>query len=288
MKDEAEPAISVAMSAYNSQDTVGRAIRSLLCQTFTDFELIIIDDGSTDDTVREILKFTDPRIRFFQGHSRKGLATRLNEAISLARGSIIARMDADDFSYPERFERQFAFLNAHNSVDLVGATGIAFRSSGKAIGAFRIATGHDDICRRPDLGFTVPHPTWMGRAAWFRKFPYPETALRAQDQAILLAAHRHSRFANLSEPLLGYHQDVPSLRSIVLGRWNYVRALSRETTNGASQLEFANGALQQVARILITAPSVALGGGEHLLKSRFRPATPGELSRFEAVRSSLG
>ncbi len=94
------PAISVIMSALNAERTIEIAIRSILWQTFTDWEFIVIDDGSTDSTRALVGNLRDPRIRLVPHSERRGLARRLNEAVSLVRGAYIARMDADDIAYP--------------------------------------------------------------------------------------------------------------------------------------------------------------------------------------------
>ena len=220
------PLITVALSVRNAEPTVARAIRSILVQTYPNFEFIIVDDGSTDGTAAQIESFTDPRITLINDNQSLGLAARLNQIVALARGSYIARMDGDDFSYPERFQRQIAFLHANPTIDLVGTGAVAFNAENEPIGAFRREYDHKDICARPELGFGIAHPTWMGRTAWFRRFPYPTGARRAQDQAVLIAAYRDSRFANLPDILFGYRQDAPTLNSVVGGRWHHLRALA--------------------------------------------------------------
>ena len=109
------------MSAWNGMPYVNAAIGSILSQTFCDFELIVIDDGSTDGTGEALAAYQDSRLRLYRRRQNAGLTKRLNEAIRLARGRYIARMDTDDVSSPERFERQVAFLDSHPNVALVGS-----------------------------------------------------------------------------------------------------------------------------------------------------------------------
>jgi glycosyltransferase involved in cell wall biosynthesis len=124
------------MPVRNAERTIIRAIKSVLAQTYPHFELVIIDDGSTDTTATRIASVTDPRIKLIVDGGSLGLAARLNEIAAVARGSLIARMDGDDFSYPDRFERQVAFLNANPAIDLVGTSAIAFRPTGEPLGTF--------------------------------------------------------------------------------------------------------------------------------------------------------
>ena len=96
--------ISVVLPAYNVQDTIGESIDSILSQTFTDFELIIINDGSQDNTEEVIHAYSDKRIRYYRNEKNEGLIYTLNRGLDLAQGKYIARMDADDVSLPTRFE----------------------------------------------------------------------------------------------------------------------------------------------------------------------------------------
>ena len=103
------PMISVLMSVYNAEEFLHEAIDSVLAQTYTNFEFIIIEDASTDKSQRIISSYEDPRITLIQNLSNLGLPRSLNKGINLAKGKYIARMDADDISLPERFEKQLSF-----------------------------------------------------------------------------------------------------------------------------------------------------------------------------------
>lgn len=113
------PCVSVILPVYNGLPYLERAIESVLSQSFGNFELLIIDDGSTDESAAVIAQFDDPRIRFFQ-QANRGLAATLNRAISLAQGKYIARQDQDDVCFPERFQKQVEFLDAHPEIGMVG------------------------------------------------------------------------------------------------------------------------------------------------------------------------
>jgi len=111
--------VSVVLPAYNCPAYLGMAIKSILDQTFENYEFIIIDDGSTDNTPEIIQTFIDPRIRFFQ-QQNQGLAATLNRGIELARGKYIARMDQDDISMPERLAKQVKYLDSHPECGMIG------------------------------------------------------------------------------------------------------------------------------------------------------------------------
>ncbi len=114
------PLVSAVLAVYNGEDYLKQSIDSILAQTFTDFELIIIDDGSTDSTAGIIEGYADRRIRALN-QPNQGLAAALNKGIKLAGGKYIARQDHDDMAYPERFAKQVDFLEQHERCGLIGA-----------------------------------------------------------------------------------------------------------------------------------------------------------------------
>ncbi|MBU2018619.1 MAG: glycosyltransferase family 2 protein, partial [Bacteroidetes bacterium] len=109
------------MSVYNGDKFLFEAIDSILHQTFTDFEFLIINDGSTDKTEEIILSFNDTRIVYHKNMSNEGLINCLNFGLLIAKGDYIARMDADDIAYPQRFEKQFLFMESNPEVGLLGS-----------------------------------------------------------------------------------------------------------------------------------------------------------------------
>ena len=122
------PKVSVIMPSYNSAQYITEAIESILNQTFTDFEFIIINDGSTDDTAKIIKEYAnkDHRIKFINHKKNKGFIGCLNECLDIASGEYIAKMDSDDISLPQRLEKQVKYLDEHPSVGMVGCGYRAF------------------------------------------------------------------------------------------------------------------------------------------------------------------
>jgi len=191
----------------------------VLEQSFGDFELLLLDDGSVDATPDIALRFGDPRVRLLRDGTKQGLAARLNQGISAAAGRYIARMDADDVCFPQRFERQAERLNADQTLDLVGCRALIFDDSGTATGLLPHRLSHEALCAQPWNGFYLAHPSWMGRVDWFRRYRYRTPELvRAQDQELLLRAYTDSRFAVLDEILLGYRLGPTPLRKTLSAR----------------------------------------------------------------------
>jgi glycosyltransferase involved in cell wall biosynthesis len=276
------------MSVLNSERTVGAALASIRAQTFPDWEFIILDDGSRDDTAHIVAATEDSRIRLVRGEATLGLAARLNQGVALARGNYIARMDGDDIAYPERLERQFAYMETHREVDLVGSAAMVFSSTVDAIGVYRITERHEEICARPEAGFALAHPTWFGRREWFGDAPYRPSVYRAEDQDLLLRRHRNSRFANLPDVLLGYRQERLRARHILYGRWHYTRALVAFARQSGDPVLAARGIGLQATRGAVTLALIGIGRDQAILARRFRAPEAEELSHWFAVRDSLG
>ena len=213
------PEISVLLPVRDGARTLALAMLSVLEQSFRDFELLVLDDGSVDASADIALRFGDPRVRLLRDGMKRGLAARLNQGIDAAAGRYIARMDADDVCFPDRFARQVARLNAESSLDLVACRALIFDDSGTATGLALHRLSHEALCAQPWNGFYLVHPSWMGRAGWFRRYRYQTPGLaRAQDQELLLRAYPDSRFAVVDEILLGYRMEPIALRKILSAR----------------------------------------------------------------------
>lgn len=131
------PIISVVMPVYNGEKYLSEAIDSILYQTYTDFEFIILNDGSTDNTEEIILSYDDPRIVYVKNEENLQIVETLNKGIALAKGKYIARMDADDISLPERFEKQLDILENHLSVQVIFSIVELVNENGVTIGSWK-------------------------------------------------------------------------------------------------------------------------------------------------------
>lgn len=202
---KATPLVTIAMPVFNAGKYLRPAVLSIVRQTHTNWELLIYNDGSTDDALQDIANICDTRIRILSDGENAGLAARLNECIDLAHGRFFARMDSDDVAYPERLARQVEALRNDPRLDLVAARAITINENSTATGLFPYSLTHAEICAQPWKGFYFPHPTWMGQIEWFRKYRYTVPApFFCEDQELLLRSYRESRFATVDEVLLGY------------------------------------------------------------------------------------
>jgi glycosyltransferase involved in cell wall biosynthesis len=282
------PLVSIGMSVFNAEQTVAMAIESLLRQTLQEWELLLVDDGSSDRTLEVLRRFNDPRIRLFSdSHGRKGLPARLNQCLDRAHGIYFARMDADDISYKERLERQVDFLRVHPEVDLLATGAICFKGDGQVLGLYPVANDHGTICRRYWWGFPMAHPTWMGRRSWFLRYRYRESARRVEDQDLLLRSFRSSRFAVLKDVLFGYRIERTSVRNSFWGRLYYCRALFSQAHDLPTFIDAAKGLTTHSLALARDFMRSAIAAGGVLNNRSMAPANPVLVDQWLAVWSGL-
>lgn len=286
-RDAAAPLVSVIMSMRNSAATVAEAVRSLQLQTLSSWELVVIDDGSHDASAAVVEGFADPRIRVVREAESRGLAARLNQAIGLARGEFIARMDSDDICFPERLERQINALRNDPSIDLLASSAVVFNDAGALIGILPVFTGHDEMVGRPFEGIPMPHPTWCGRAAWFRANPYDSALLKAEDQDLLLRSHRHSRFGALDEILLAYRQNRLDLAKILPGRHASIRSIWRYGGAHGEYLPALGGIAAHLAKGGLDVVTIGAGLNAVMQRQRLRAVPASVAERWQMLRRDL-
>lgn len=281
------PLVSIAMPVKNNRRTLPLTIESLLAQTHQNWELILIDDGSSDGTADVARSFNDPRIQVHPREASQGLAARLNEAIDLARGPYLARMDGDDIAYPERLSAQVEFLEANPDVDLVGAWTIVFDAKGTPFGKRSAPTEHEAICSYPVNGIPLAHPTFCGRLPFFQRFGYRTNVGTSEDQDLLLRSCRFARFANLPRLLLGYREEKLNLRKILSTRVYMARTISEAMRDRGRRDLAARAVAEQCAKGCLDV--VAIGSGLHykLLRTRARPASDEECEEWQQLWQNL-
>jgi glycosyltransferase involved in cell wall biosynthesis len=277
------PRVSIGMPVYNCEKTLAVSIQSILNQTFTNWELIVIDDGSRDKTLTAAQQFNDRRIRIVAGQRNFGLPRRLNQAVQLSSGRYFARMDGDDIAYSERLAKQVAFLDQHPEVDLLATAVSVFKDDGSLLGLRPVPVSHRAICAHPWAGFPMPHPTWMGTLGWFRANPYRANAVRMEDKELLFRTYAKSTFACLDEVLLAYRESSMSFSKVLLARRNFIRALWQASGKQCSFQFALRGTFGQAARAALDAAALASGLGYKLLKHRARPASEHERLRWTQV-----
>lgn len=205
--------VSVIMPVYNAERYLDEAVESILEQTFSDFEFIITDDGSTDTSLARLRRYADrdPRIRL-TSRPNTGYVNALIEAVPLAKGKYIARMDADDISLPERFERQVRFLEQNPEYAVVGSKVLLIDSDGAPLKYMGERQQHQDIdgAHLRGEGGAIIHPAAMIRTEAMRAIG-GYRLLKDEDLDLFLRLAEYGKVANLPEALLHYRQHLKSV-----------------------------------------------------------------------------
>lgn len=205
------PKVSVVMPVFNGERYVAAAIESILAQTEDDFEFIVFDDASDDHTVNIAKQYAarDRRIRIEAGRRNRGAATRLNQGIDLARAPVIAHMDADDISMPQRLETQLRRLSDRPDLVLLGSKVVVIDPDGDPLAVMGGALTHEEIDSglMSRTGQLVYQPTIVYRKSAAKDVGgYNEDYSAAQDLDFFLKMAEAGRIENLPEPLLQYRR----------------------------------------------------------------------------------
>jgi glycosyltransferase involved in cell wall biosynthesis len=251
---------------YNGEPWLGEAVDSVLRQTLVDFELIVVDDGSTDGTLGVLEQRRDSRITVLR-QARGGQTAALNRGLRSARAPLLARLDADDVALPDRFARQVTFLSAHPEVGLLGSACREISPAGTVVRT--LTPPGDDAAIRRRLIRANP---FIHSSVMFRRTvldvagPYDESFAVAQDYDLWLRMSRVTRLANIVEPLV--------LRRLAPGRLSSARDSTRLRDEVVARIRAVrHGAYPPWAAVFVARPLCAL-------------VVPTSLRR--ALRSALG
>lgn len=196
--------VSVLMPAYNAAAFIGEAISSILEQSYANFELIIINDGSTDSTENEIALFDDARIKYFRNEKNMGLIASLNSGIELCQGAYIVRMDADDLSLFNRIEKQVEFMNANPDIAVAGSWYYAFTLAD----GIEVKGNPDPDELKSTLLFNTPlcHPATIIRKSVLDlyNFSYDQHYKHVEDYALWMQISKVAKISNVQEFLFRY------------------------------------------------------------------------------------
>lgn len=233
--------LTVTLPVYNAMPHLPAAVASVLGQSYRDFDFLIVDDGSSDDSANYLRSLRDPRIKLTIRENR-GLGATLNELFRKSRTEYVARMDADDICEPHRLERQMAFLREHDDVVMLG-TGIDFVIGNRLVGGFRPPTEHTEIRRRllqkrPGVG----HPTIIvKRAAWAAVGGY-RFAGAGEDLDFCLRLCDFGQVANIPHPSYHYRLREESLSLTTIGEtqkgYAFAVACAKARERGVAEPEF--------------------------------------------------
>ena len=206
------PKVTVLMPVYNGEKYLHEAIKSILNQTFMDFEFIIIHDPSTDRTAEILQSYHDPRIKIINNEKNIGLTRSLNKGLKIARGEYIARMDADDVSIPERLEKEVNFLNQNRNIGLVGTYYLLINENGNVLHAVRPLTDDRELKEKLFIENQFGHGSVMFRRECIEKVGfYREEIEPAEDHDLWLRIAEFFEVANIPEFLYKWRLNFNSV-----------------------------------------------------------------------------
>ena len=209
------PIVTVLMPVYNGAYYIINSMDSILNQSFRDFELLIIDDGSTDRTINQIQSYNDSRIRLILNNKNIGQSKTLNKGLSLARGEYIAIMDQDDISIFDRLKKQLKFMEENSEIDVCGSW---VQLIGDYDEILELETESEKIKINLSTNRNIAHPAVMMRKSTLLKynFNYDPNLTIANDYDMWVKMFEYCSFANLPEPLIKYrvHQNQFSTKNL--------------------------------------------------------------------------
>lgn len=203
---EKEPLVTIGLPFRNPGKYVIMAIKSILCQTYNNWELILINDGSDDGSEELVKTIKDKRIYYINDYIQRGLPYRLNQIIEHAKGKYIARMDADDIMHPERIEKQVKFLEIFRNIDVVDTGAYIIDENNLIIGKTKNFHGNKINLYHAFKWGVFLHPSVMGKTLWFKKYKYSDGFERAEDRELFIRAWAESQYAHISEKLHYYRK----------------------------------------------------------------------------------
>jgi glycosyltransferase involved in cell wall biosynthesis len=209
--------LTIGIPFYNNEKTLADAVKSVLIQTFTDWELILADDGSKDGSLAIAKKFAaaDKRIIVISDGENKGISYRLNKIADMANGDYIARMDADDMMMPDRLEKQMKVLFADTSIDILDTAAYVINEKEEPVGMrgdWDITDWSKKKVLTKGLFF---HPSVVAKTSWFRANKYAEKYKRAEDLELWYRTYDTSNFSRVYEPLFIYREGKVNVKNYI-------------------------------------------------------------------------
>lgn len=265
------PFVTIAIPVYNAGRYLEDSIQSVLNQTFTDFELLLLNDGSTDNSVDIMQSFSDSRIKIINDGENKGLVFRLNQSIVIAQGKYYSRMDADDIMHPERIAKQIDYLENNPNIDLIGSACYLIDVDNNITSLLQLPATplqNDIICNRAFL-----HPSVTGRSSWFLNNHYDDRFVRIEDKELWLRTSPFTKWCNLPEPLMFYRVMGGSGLAKYLKTQRYNFYLMYSYRNRISFSTFVRECVKTAAKILIYTLLVYCHMDHFLMRQRCRHNT---------------
>lgn len=275
--------VSIGIPIYNADQYLKLAIDSVLQQTFQDFELLLVNDGSTDNSLAIMKSYNDPRIKIINDGFNKGLIFRLNEMIQLSEGHYFVRMDADDVMFPDRIEKQFQLLTGNHEIDLVYGDAVSITKNNDILGYKK----SQKVKNKKEIlsGIFPIHPTVMAKREVLLNNPYRIGFIQMEDMELWYRIIEECRFENLNHPMLFYREDSSNNSQkhlkMVKGRLKFAKIYQMSVLNKIKIV------LESYIKYTIYAVLEKLNMEHILLTKRFQQLTQTERIDFKKQLDSI-
>jgi len=286
--DTMDPTISVLLPVRNGADFIEECLESVFAQTFKDFECLVINDGSTDETAVLVKKNKDIRLRSFELKPGRGVPGALNFAILQTRGKYLARVDADDILHPQRFEKQVRYMEEHPEIGVLGSWAACFGSNKHLI---QPPADHAGIVQKLLFDTALFHPTVLIRRSIFEKQPcfYNEKYPYTEDVELWLRLAHKTRFANLQEHLVRrrLHRGMSTYRNKKKMQYLIFKLRKKLVTEFVQDERLGRDILEQMDRVFANNFQGTFRGVAEWLDHLERAAVPSRLWSLDQVRSKM-
>jgi Glycosyl transferase family 2 len=279
------PKLTIGIPFKNPGKYFELALKSIFAQTFTDWELILIDDGSTDGSIEYAKSIKDSRVNVYVDGRSNGLSVRLNQMIQLARSPYFFRMDADDIMHPERLEKQYQALIDRDCMTVVGTAAYSIDEESNIMG-FRSSRSEQRYGFNAIQSFW--HPTVAASTSWFRENPYNENFIyqRSEDTELWCRTTHNTKFINLAEPLLYYREEKSlSIRKYVATSLGVIFLIVDKFSR--PRLQFFILYTRELIKLSIALTIDTLGLSRYLVAHRYEPMSAESLQIAQAGLSTV-
>lgn len=271
--------VSIGLPVYNAAKYLNLCLNSILNQSYKNWELIIINDGSTDNSLEIIQAIKDSRIRVFHDDENRGLSARLNQSIDLADGDFYCRMDSDDIMHPERLANQVNMLIS-SDYDVIGTAAYVIDHDNKIIGYRRGNPFSDRSVAGIFRNGGFIHPSIMGRIDWFKQNPYDIRANRCEDIELWIRTTEKSSFYSDDTPLIFYREDSNHWPKALKTYQGYLEMLRRKIYDSSDdEKEIYINELKRSRQKHILRSMIHYGGLDRIMKMRRTPPISPKVER---------
>ncbi|MFD1162236.1 glycosyltransferase family 2 protein [Hwangdonia seohaensis] len=246
--------ITIGLPFYNAEDYLELSIKSVFAQTFTDWELILMDDGSTDRSLEIAKSINDPRVKVYSDGKNKKLAARLNEIVGLAKYEYLARMDADDLMSTTRLEKQYNLLKNNPGLDLISTGTVSIANDLTYLGARGADVSNISFIDLLLKRSSPLHASILSRTAWFKRNSYNESLKIAQDYDLWLRASKKNDFKLkiISDLLYYYREENNATSKKVLAAYKNERVMYKKYAGNAFYILWLKSKLKSLMVLAIT------------------------------------